>query len=179
MSTNALGPYFLKLFYKGISVTHVQTLPTRECDSSQSGDWQVLSWAGDWIDLPTAAQSAAEVLAGFQVLPGDVPIMIGSGFFQSLNGAVNGPGTPMLQQTVSFKTGNSSRFRWCVMEGTHDANLVGEPPFPPLSPEGALTAYMISPNGFVCSRGDGRPIAPIKTLTKTNDHLRRVRDRLL
>lgn len=187
MATNSLYPSFIKLFYNSAGHPHVQTLPVKAFSSLSPSGWGLekpISPAqyADWEDgvdayvtvlktwFPAAsAVNSAELWT--MADPTADPIYRATMYI----GVAGTNATAALlyaQNTMTFRTDAGGIYKSVVLEMS--ATSVNTEVYPPFSGiQLAMSNFLTGVDSFVFGRDGGRIIAPIRSLAKTNDALRK------
>lgn len=78
----------------------------------------------------------------------------------------------MSQTVITFRTYNGGIFKLYLMEAVATVNQVISAPFPAGATKN-LSDHLIGTSSAVCGRDNGFPLAPLRSLGKTNDALRK------
>lgn len=186
MPKNSLFPGFIRLFYNSNAHQHTMTIPVKPFFSGVTNEWFV-EQKGQPLGIAwkTILDTYANLLKVFITTTGDItradlytmsapdaePLFVDT---EDLSIAGTGSGSPQSlgQLTISFRSQNGGTYRLQIMEPATTA--INAEQFPPFTGGTlALSNWMISSTSFLVARDGGFLVAPIRLLTKTNDHLRK------
>jgi hypothetical protein len=185
MARNSLYPGFVKVYYQSAGHPHVMTLPCKPFLGIDGRWWleQKQGGAGDSFEnlvtpfvtaLKPSLHTASSILSAelySMATPTSEPQWRES---VSINTAGTNAtaATPYAQQTITFRSANGGIFRLVIMEG--GGITVNGEAFPPFAGNtGTIATYLMGNSSWICARDGGWLIAGVRSLTKTNDALRK------
>lgn len=186
MAKNSLFPGFIRLFYNTNGHQHTMTIPVKPFFSGVTNEWYLeQKGAPLGIAWKTILDTYANILKGFISTTGDItradlytmsapdaePLFVDT---EDISLAGTGTPAPLAygQLTIAFRSANGGTYRLQIMEpSATSANVEQFPPF--TGGNLALTNWMTGSTSFIVARDGGFLVAPIRMLSKTNDHLRK------
>jgi len=188
MTVNSISPGWLKVSYFVGTHPHHQILPIKpitpvpgESDgfaTTKDGDtYSIPSWLEEqyypaWQPLFSTAASINQVELWSKPTPDDDPIWIFTYSGAGIVGTAGGTAVAAGQLMLTYRSLGGGIFKQYFMETPYPVNVVDPAPFSNAAQAGM--ADVITNNlSIVCARDNGFIGAELKSLTKTNDALRK------
>lgn len=186
MATNSLYPGFTKMYYGTGGNLHTMILPMIPDGTPNIGiDPSILTRAGTpnlWSTYMTSLINLIKplyntatdfTLAEFYYMEEiDSDPQFVHGINPALSGTSATANTSMAQQVLTFRTYEGGIWKLFLMEAVITVNVVTSWPFA-VGAVKTLADHLISTGSAVVGRDGGYPLVPLRSITKTNDALRK------